>query len=284
RLAEGAGGRSRRQSSCGRRGRTCRGRSLPAGLAQPAGEHLHHAHGDLRALAEDVAKVVAADLQQDGILDGGDAGRAGLRIEHRHLPEHVALAEPHELLAPLVHFHLSFDDQVERVARLALGEDLVAGRQRLLLRDLGNLRQLLGWQGTEEVDALEEQHLLHGGDHALALGADRSSSARTVRLTDGAGSPASGASSREASAGAARATARAAASRRGADAAYRPASSAGSRRARGTGPSSAQRAAHAATQGPHSPPISAETSSATGRASGGTWSPRRFVSSRFAIT
>src|SRR5207245_4418988 len=107
-LTEGSRLRPRRQSSCGRRWRTCRGRSLPAGLAQPAGEHLHHAHGDLRALAEDVAKVVAADLQQDRILDGGDAGRPGLRIEHRHLPQPVALAEPHQLLAALVHLHLSF--------------------------------------------------------------------------------------------------------------------------------------------------------------------------------
>src|SRR6202022_4771553 len=110
------------------------------------------------------------------------------RIEDRHLPEHVSLAEADQLLVALVDLHLALDDQVERVAGLALREDLVAQGERLLLGDLRDLRQLLGGERPEQIDRLEEQHFLHRGDHALALGDSRASRGRAAIWTEGAGS------------------------------------------------------------------------------------------------
>src|SRR5205085_2528527 len=165
-----------------------------------------------------------------------------------------------------------------------LAEDAVSRGERLLLGNLGDLRQLLGGQGAEQIDRLEKEDLLDGRDHAMALGAPCWRMRRTVCATEVAGSSASGASSRGASPGMARATASAAASRSGADEERSAICSGAARLASEKGASSTQRVVQAATQSPDSPEMSPEARSEGGRWSARTTSPRRFTSSREAST
>ena len=101
------------------------------------------------------------EAEHDSVREGRGGGGAHARVEEAELAEHLPGPEHAEqalaaVVRRLAELHLAVDDDVHRVARLALGE------QHLALRDVG-----LGERGPQRRSALGveggEQRGLHEG-------------------------------------------------------------------------------------------------------------------------
>src|SRR5580765_2615818 len=73
-------------------------------------------------------QILARDLEAAHRSDGGDVGDpAALRVQHLDLADQLAGAQLHRTARPL-DLHGAFDDEAERVARLAAAHDRRAVR------------------------------------------------------------------------------------------------------------------------------------------------------------
>src|SRR5688500_11006018 len=113
------------------------------GVPESAREHLDDAQGNLRLLGEDVLEVLSSELEQMGVLMGGNRRGPGSRIQQRHLTE--TLPRPQLSQRPFrpVHSYAAVQNEVKRVPGLAFGEDLVAGLPCLFRGDQRELGQVL---------------------------------------------------------------------------------------------------------------------------------------------
>src|SRR5439155_25530632 len=92
---------------------------------------LHEANGDTRVAIDDGVEAVARNFQENGIVEGADAGPLRLAAEQWHLAEAIAVAVGGEdafttALKPRVRLEPTGDDCVECIARIIFAHHQIA--------------------------------------------------------------------------------------------------------------------------------------------------------------
>src|SRR5690242_2019778 len=113
------------------------------GLAQPAGELLEQRPRDVRVIADEGPEVPRGHARAAQAAVGGDRRGAAVALEQRQLAEVVAGLQRAPLLAADRDARAAFEDHEEPDPRLALGDDLLAVLEALLVHRLRESPHLL---------------------------------------------------------------------------------------------------------------------------------------------